>query len=41
MGRPKIQAKLIIHQVAVKSAIEILKAKFPQQIYIPNFETDQ
>jgi hypothetical protein len=32
--RPRIQAKLIIHQTSVKSAVETLKAKIAQQICI-------
>jgi hypothetical protein len=34
VGRPRTQAKLIIHQVAVKIALETLRAKTEQQIYI-------
>jgi hypothetical protein len=34
VGWPRAQAKLIIHQAAVKNAIETLRAKIVQQIYI-------
>jgi hypothetical protein len=32
--RPGIQAKLITHQIDVKSAVEMLRAKIELQIYI-------
>jgi hypothetical protein len=32
--RPRAQAKLFIHQAAVKSAVEALRATIAQQIYI-------
>jgi hypothetical protein len=34
VGQPRAQTKLIIYQVAVKSAVEILRARIIQQIYI-------
>jgi hypothetical protein len=34
VGRQSTQAKMIIHQAAVKSAVETLRAKITQQIYI-------
>jgi hypothetical protein len=34
VGRPRAQAKLIIRQAAVKSAVEDLRAKIEQKIYI-------
>jgi hypothetical protein len=33
VGRPRTQAKLIIHLPAVKSAVETLRAKIAQKVY--------
>jgi hypothetical protein len=34
VGQPRTHAKLIIHLAALKSAVESLRAKIEQQIYI-------